>query len=61
MSCGKPAYAFPILSNGRPSFDDPAAAAYQIELAIEDLRRIMRGGTELTLRNGSTTREGERG
>lgn len=30
-------------------FDDPASAAYQIELAVEDLRRIMRGGPELKM------------
>ena len=30
-------------------FDDPASAAYQIELAVEDLRRRMRGRPELKM------------
>jgi len=30
-------------------FDDPASAAYQIELAVEDLRRISRGGSEMKM------------
>ena len=30
-------------------FDDPASAAYQIELAVEDLRRRMRGRPELRM------------
>jgi hypothetical protein len=28
-------------------FDDPASAAYQLECAVKDLRRIIRGGSEL--------------
>lgn len=30
-------------------FDDPASAAYQIELAVEDLHRIIRGGSEVKM------------
>jgi len=30
-------------------FDDPASAAYQIELAVKDLRRIIRGGSEVKM------------
>jgi hypothetical protein len=30
-------------------FDDPASAAYQIELAVEDLHRINRGGSEVKM------------
>ena len=30
-------------------FDDPASAAFQIELAVEDLRRIVRSGSEVKM------------
>jgi len=30
-------------------FDDPASAAYQLERAVKDLRRIIRGGSEVKM------------